>query len=94
MSRLWFLLVCLCLSLDLLAADLSIDSMKSKEFSVGIFWFLIFSIFVFVVITFIHMLKGKSKLKLGEKIMFIWILLGVVAAVVFGASQLLHGFLF
>jgi len=74
--------------------DTSIEGMKSQEFSVGIFYFLIASIVIFTIFVFMFMMKGKSSLKRGEKIMFVWILLGVVVAVVFGAAQMLHGYLF
>jgi hypothetical protein len=75
--------------------DTSIEGLKSQEFSVGIFYFLIASIIVFTVFVFMFMLKGKqSNLKRGEKILFVWILLGVVVAVIFGAAQMLHGYLF
>lgn len=75
--------------------DTSIEGMKSQEFSVGIFYFLIASIIVFTIFVFMFMLKGKSSnLKRGEKIMFVWILLGIVVAVGFGAAQMLHGYLF
>ena len=73
----------------------SIESMNSQEFSVGIFYFLIASIVVFTIFVFMFMLKDKtSKLKKGEKILFIWILFGVVVAVAFGAYQLFNGDLF
>ncbi len=73
----------------------SIESMNSQEFSVGIFYFLIASIVVFTIFVFMFMLKDKtSKLKKGEKVLFVWILFGVVTAVGFGAAQLLHGYLF
>lgn len=74
--------------------DLSIESMRSKEYSVGIFWFLVFAILVFVVIIGLFMFKKGTKLKTGEKFMFAWIILGVIGATIFGATQLLHGFLF
>ncbi|NOZ54389.1 MAG: hypothetical protein GXP08_14865 [Gammaproteobacteria bacterium] len=75
--------------------DMSIESMSSHSFSVGMFYFLIFAIFVFVVIVFLFMFKGKSSdIKTGEKIMFVWIILGVVVAIIFGAAQMMHGFLF
>ena len=73
----------------------SIESINSQEFSVGIFYFLIASIIVFTIFVFMYMFKGKStKLKKGERILFIWILFGVVVAVIFGAAQMLHGYLF
>lgn len=93
MKQLIFIVLSLLYSFSAMAADFGIEGMNSKEFSVGIFIFLIFSIVVFVVIIFVYMLQGKSRLKLGEKIMFFWIMLGVIAAVIFGATQLLHGFL-
>lgn len=74
--------------------DTSIEGLKSQEVSVGIFYFLIASIIVFTIFVFMFMLKGKTNLKKGEKILFVWILLGVVVAVIFGASQMLHGYLF
>ena len=78
--------------------DMSIESMSSQEFSVGIFYFLVFAIILFVGITFMFMFKGKrgekTKLKKGEIIMFGWILFGVVVAIIFGAAQMLHGYLF
>lgn len=74
--------------------DTSIEGLKSQEVSVGIFYFLIASIIVFTIFVFMFMLKSKTNLKKGEKILFVWILLGVVVAVIFGASQMLHGYLF
>ena len=77
-----------------LGIDMSIEGMSTQSFSTGMFYFLIFAIVVFLVITFMFMFKGKAKqLKTGEKILFIWILIGVVAAVVFGAVQMMHGYL-
>ena len=75
--------------------DTSIEGMKSQQFSVGIFYFLIAAIVVFTVFVFLFMFKDKaSKLKTGEKWLFGWILLGVVVAVIFGATQMLQGYLF
>jgi hypothetical protein len=75
--------------------DTSIEGMNSQEFSVGIFYFLIASIVVFTVFVFMFMTKGKTaNLKTGEKILFVWILIGIVVAVGFGAAQMLHGYLF
>jgi len=75
----------------------SIESMDTQEFSIGVFYFLILAIIIFVVIAFMFMFKNsgkKSNLKRGEKILFIWIMFGVVMAVVFGAAQMLQGYLF
>lgn len=75
--------------------DTSIEGMMSQQFSVGIFYFLVTAILVFTVFIFIFMFMGKgAKLKLGEKILFGWLLFGVFVAVGFGAAQLLHGYLF
>jgi len=75
--------------------DTSIEGMNSQEFSVGIFYFLIASIVVFTVFVFMFMTMGKrGNLKKGEKILFVWILFGIVVAVAFGATQMLHGYLF
>ena len=69
-----------------------IEGMDSRQWSVGIFIFLIFCIFVFVVIVVKFMTTDKvTKLKRGEKFMFAWIILGVIAAVIIGAMQLLQG---
>lgn len=75
--------------------DSSIEGMNTREFSVGIFYFLVACIIVFTIFVFMYMFKDKSsKLKKGEKIMFVWLLFGVVVAVAFGAAQMLHGYLF
>ncbi|MBL1277670.1 MAG: hypothetical protein COB30_016445 [Ectothiorhodospiraceae bacterium] len=74
--------------------DTSIEGLNSQEVSVGIFYFLVASIVVFTIFVFMFMLKSKTKLKIGEKILFAWILFGVVISVIFGASQMLHGYLF
>ena len=47
--------------------DSSIESMNTREFSVGIFYFLVASIVVFTIFVFMYMFKDKtSKLKKGE----------------------------
>jgi len=75
--------------------DIGIEGIRSQEFSVAIFYFLVLAIFIFLVFIFMFMLKSKaSKLKTGERWLFAWLLLGVVAAIVFGATQMLHGYLF
>lgn len=75
--------------------DMSIEGMRSQKFSVGIFYFLVISIFIFTAFIFLFMFKSKgSKLKSGEKWLFAWLLFGVFSALVFGATQLLYGYLF
>lgn len=74
--------------------DMSIESLSSKSFSTGMFYFLIFAIIIFVAIAFLYMFKDKTqKLKKGEKILFGWILFGVIVAIGMGAVQMMHGFL-
>ncbi len=79
------------------AVDLSIEGMRSQRFSVGVFFFLLMGIAVFSVIIY-NVWKGTTgsskKLKPGEKLMFIAIIMGVVGAVIFGATQMVGGFLF
>jgi hypothetical protein len=77
-----------------LGIDMSIESLSSKSFSTGMFYFLIFAIIIFVAIAFMFMFKDKTqKLKRGEKILFGWILFGVLVAIGMGAVQMMHGFL-
>ena len=80
---------------DPLGFDSSIESMQSQEFSVGIFYFLVAAIIVFTGFVFMFMFKDRaSKLKKGEKILFGWLLFGIIVAIIFGAAQMLHGYLF
>ncbi len=75
--------------------DTSIEGMNSQKFSVGIFYFLVVAIFIFTAFIFLFMFKSKGAgLKTGEKWLFAWLLFGVFAALAFGATQLLHGYLF
>jgi hypothetical protein len=76
--------------------DLSIEGMRSQRFSVGVFFFLILGILVFCTIMFyIWKDQGPSRnIKRGEKVMFGAIIGGVIVAVIFGASQMINGFLF
>jgi hypothetical protein len=80
-----------------------VEGLYSQQFSVGIFIFLLFCIAVFTVIVFKFMKssakttdadKPVTQLKTGEKIMFFWIYLGIVVAVIMAAMQLLQGYLF
>ena len=71
--------------------------MDTQQFSIGVFYFLILAIIIFVVISFLITFKKKgnsAKLKTGEKLLFVWIMFGVVVAVVFAAAQMLNGYLF
>ncbi len=76
--------------------DLSIDGMQSQQFSQGIFAFLLLGIVVFsgIVIALMFSKNRTEKMRSGEKVMFMAIILGIVMAIIFGAVQLLGGFLF
>lgn len=75
-----------------IAQQWGIEGMRSQEFSVGIFIFLIICIFVFTMVVVKFMRSGKgSALKLGEKIMFGWIFLGIVAAIIMAITQIFYG---
>jgi len=76
--------------------DLSIEGMRSQQFSVGVFFFMLVTILVFsAIVYFVAFGKYAPKnMRLGEKIMFGAIILGIVVAIVFGALQMLSGYLF
>ena len=70
--------------------------MRSQQFSVGVFVFMLLTIFVFSAIVY-SVVFGKfapKTMRLGEKILFGAIILGIVVAIIFGAAQMLGGFLF
>jgi len=73
--------------------DMSIESLRSKEFSEYIFVFLILSLMLFCFIIYLYLPKKLSGLKTGEKIMFAAIILGVILAVIIGYIQLIEGYL-
>jgi len=75
--------------------DLGIESMRSHNYSVGIFIFLLISIlvFLFILSAFWRNSKGAS-IKTGEKVLLGMIVVGVFIAIAFAAAQLLDGFLF
>ena len=79
-----------------------IEGIYSQQFSVGIFIFLFVCIIIFTMIVIKFMNSGsqttgsteKKKLKTGEKVMFAWIFLGIIGALIMAAVQLLQGYLF
>jgi len=73
--------------------DLSIESLRSQEYSYFIFGFLVVSVIIFCVIIFMYLPKKGGSLKTGEKIMFGAIIFGVIVALFFGYLQLIDGFL-
>jgi|GEM_PF-1718280 len=74
----------------------TIEGMRSQEFSIGIFIFMLIGVAVFlgIIVQVVVTRKETERLKTGEKIMLVCIILGVVSAVSFGATQLLQGRLF
>jgi phosphoglycerol transferase MdoB-like AlkP superfamily enzyme len=76
--------------------DLSIEGMRSQQFSEGVFAFLLVGIVVFIgiMIAFMFSKNRSEKMKLGERLMFTAIILGVAVAIIFGAVQMLGGYLF
>ncbi len=102
MSRIKQLLLAgMCVSYTALACaedagfNTGIEGMNSRQWSVGIFIFLVFCILVFTIIVVKFMTADRVvTLKRGEKLLFAWIFFGVVAAIIIGAMQLLQGRLF
>ncbi len=76
--------------------DLSIEGMRSQQFSEAVFAFLLVGIFVFSVIVVIFWFSKNrpNEARLGEKLMFGAIVGGIVIAVIFGALQMVGGILF
>jgi uncharacterized membrane protein YidH (DUF202 family) len=76
--------------------DLSIEGMRSQQFSEGVFAFLLVGIVVFIgiMIAFMFSKNRSEKMRLGERLMFTAIILGVAVAIIFGAVQMLGGYLF
>jgi branched-subunit amino acid permease len=70
--------------------------MRSQQFSEGVFAFLLIGIVVFsgIVIALMFSKNRPEKVRLGERLMFSAIILGIVVAVIFGALQMLGGYLF
>lgn len=76
-------------------AAFGIESMRSQSYSVGIFIFMIIAMLVFVgVIVLFYQHTDMSSVKTGEKVLMGMIVLGVIVAAIFGAVQLLDGYLF
>jgi len=73
--------------------DMSIEGLRSKEYSYYIFGFLIASLILFCYIIYLYLPKNLGSLKLGEKIMFGSIGMGVVLAIIMGYVQLIEGYL-
>ncbi|MBI1174488.1 MAG: hypothetical protein GC139_04380 [Sideroxydans sp.] len=76
--------------------DLSIEGMRSQQFSVGVFIFMLLGVLVFVgiIYAFAFGKAAPKKMKTGEKVLFIAIAMGTMFAVGMGAVQMLSGYLF
>ncbi len=70
--------------------------MRSQQFSEWIFVFLLVGIVLFsgIIVALMFNISRKDNLKTGERWMLAAIILGVVAAVIIGALQMLAGYLF
>ena len=76
--------------------DLSIEGMRSQQFSEWIFVFLLLGILVFsgIVVALMYSKNRSKEIRLGERLMFAAIIFGLVLAVIIGAMQMLGGYLF
>jgi hypothetical protein len=76
--------------------DMSIEGMRSQQFSVGVFFFMLLGVLVFsgIIYSVAFGRFAPKTMKPGEKIMFGAIIIGTILAVVFGGMQLLTGNLF
>ena len=70
----------------------TIEGMKSQEYSIGIFFFMLAGIVLFAVIIYKFARDAKKEgIRRGEVVMFAWLIFGLVGAVIYGAAQLLFG---
>jgi hypothetical protein len=76
--------------------DLSIEGMRSQQFSEGVFAFLLLGIVIFsgIVIAVMFSINRPDELKLGERLLFAGIIFGIVVSIILGAMQMLGGYLF
>ncbi len=76
--------------------DMSIEGMRSQQFSVGVFFFMMLGVLVFsgIIYAVAFGRHAPKSMKPGEKIMFGAIILGTILAAIFGGLQLLTGDLF
>ena len=78
---------------ELFGIDMSIEGLRSQEFSVAIFFFLVVSLIFFAFIIWLYLPKDKKKMRIGEKIMFGSLIAGIFIAIGMGYLQLIEGFL-
>jgi hypothetical protein len=76
--------------------DLSIEGMRSQQFSTGVFFFMLLGVLVFsgIVIMVMFGNHAPKKMRTGEKVMFGMIITGIIVAVIFGGLQMLGGNLY
>ncbi|CAG9934333.1 hypothetical protein [Candidatus Nitrotoga arctica] len=76
--------------------DLSIEGMRSQQFSAGVFFFMLLGVLVFSGIVYMVMFGNHAPktMRSGEKVMFALIILGIIVAVIFGGLQMLGGYLY
>ena len=76
--------------------DLSIEGMRSQQFSTGVFFFMLLGVLVFsgIVLMLMFGSHAPKKMRFGEKVMFSLIITGVIVAVIFGGMQMLGGYLY
>lgn len=81
-------------SKEFLGIDMSIEGLRSQEYSYGIFGFLVVSLIFFAIIIWLYVpKKGNKGMKTGEKIMFGAIISGIFIAIAMGYLQLVDGYL-
>jgi hypothetical protein len=76
--------------------DLSIEGMRSQQFSVGVFFFMLLGVVVFggIIYAVAFGRFAPKTMRRGEKVLFGGIIAGTILAVAFGAAQLITGYLF
>jgi hypothetical protein len=76
--------------------DLSIEGMRSQQFSEWIFVFLMIGIGVFtaIVVSFMYSKNRSTEMRAGERFMFSVIIIGIIVAIILAVVQMLNGYLF
>lgn len=70
----------------------TIEGLKSQEYSIGIFFFMLAGIVLFAVIIYKFVKDAKKEgMRRGEVVMYAWLVLGLIGAIIYGAAQLLFG---
>jgi phosphoglycerol transferase MdoB-like AlkP superfamily enzyme len=77
----------------------TIEGLKSQEYSIGIFFFMMAGIILFAVVVYKFARdaykdgkrNGEKGMRKGEVVLFAWLIFGLICAVIYGAAQLLFG---